>query len=80
MLRLKEVSQLIILPNLVPTLLNFCRWEANVQLERDRDVETEIVSILRRRAEDCKYYEGDVNAFYGHQGQPNKCRDLFVSF
>merc|ERR1711935_311254 len=58
-----------------------CKFEANIQMARDREVETEVVAILRRRAEDCKYYEGDHNAFFGPGNETqNKCRDLFIDY
>merc|ERR1711978_101536 len=62
-------------------MLNLFRYEANIQMHRDKKVETEIVKILRRRAEDCKYYEQDFSAFLGPGNETqNKCRDLFIDY
>ena len=35
----------------------FLRYEAQKQLDRDRIVETQLINLLRERAEDCMYYE-----------------------
>ncbi|KAK9496626.1 hypothetical protein O3M35_013107 [Rhynocoris fuscipes] len=35
-----------------------CKFEANYQFKRDRRVDTEILSLLRQRFEDCVLYEG----------------------
>ncbi|XP_050521816.1 NADH dehydrogenase [ubiquinone] 1 beta subcomplex subunit 10 [Daktulosphaira vitifoliae] len=46
-----------------------CKWEANQQLIRDKLVDSNILSILRQRYEDCRIYEGPDGM--------RKCQPLF---
>lgn len=34
-----------------------CRYEANEQYKRDRDIDTKILQLLMRRRDDCMFYE-----------------------
>ncbi|KAG5894133.1 hypothetical protein JTB14_004071 [Gonioctena quinquepunctata] len=49
-----------------------CAFEANVQYKRDKQVETELLSILRERFEDCTMYEAPDHL--------EKCTPLFRQY
>ena len=55
----------------------YFRFEANIQMQRDKMVEVDMIRILRQRAEDCKVYEGTGGDFFKDEND-SKCRDLFV--
>lgn len=49
-----------------------CKFEANQQFRRDKRVDSEILSILRQRFEDCVLYESPDHA--------TKCRDVLNTY
>lgn len=49
-----------------------CQYEANQQFKRDKKVDDEILSILRRRFEDCVLYEAPDHLV--------KCKDILDTY
>ncbi|XP_059478012.1 NADH dehydrogenase [ubiquinone] 1 beta subcomplex subunit 10 [Neocloeon triangulifer] len=49
-----------------------CFYEANEQFKRDKDVENEILTILRVRLEDCTVFNGPDAGV--------KCKDIFENY